>query len=115
MPGGGDGEGGKGTSAGGTGAATTKPAVGMSNLRAVITSETSRRVSFTPLVDGPVEISLFEVGADSDYQVAIKSGNKGVIKNGKLQIKVAKNQRESIDLVLTDGFTGAIKVVGHEI
>lgn len=113
--GGGDGEGGKGTSAGGTGAATTKPVVGMSNLRAVITSETSRRVSFTPLVDGPVEISLFEVGADSDYQVAIKSGNKGVIKNGKLQIKVAKNQRESIDLVLTDGFTGAIKVVGHEI
>jgi hypothetical protein len=28
---------------------------------------------------------------------------------------VSRNQRESIDLVLTDEFTGALKVVGHEI
>jgi hypothetical protein len=113
--GGGDGEGGKGSSKGGTGSATSKPTVGMSNLRAVVTSGTSRRVSFTPLVSGAIELSLFEVGADSDYLITATACSKGSIKNGKIQLAVAKGERESVDITLSENFTGALKVAGHEI
>ncbi len=113
--GGGDGEGGKGPSKGGTGSATSKPTVGMSNLRAVVTSGTSRRVSFTPLISGAIELSLFEVGADSDYLISATACGKGSIKNGKVQLTVTKGERESVDITLSENFTGALKVAGHEI
>lgn len=113
--GGGDGEGGKGTSKGGTGSSTSKPSVGISNLRAVITSGTTRRVSFTPMVSGPIELSMFEVGADSDYQISVTACNKGSIKNGKIQLLVTKNERESVEITLSENFTGALKVAEHEI
>lgn len=113
--GGGDSRGGKGIAKGGTGSAKSKPTVGMSNLRAVVTSGTSRRISFTPLVSGTIEISLFEVGADSDYLIAASACGKGTIKNGKLQLAVLKGERESVDITLSENFTGALKVAGHEI
>jgi hypothetical protein len=113
--GGGDSEGGKGTAKGGAGTATSKPSVGMSNLRAVITSEKTRKVSFTPLTSGMVEITIFEVGADSDYQISVSDSSKGEVKNGRILITVTKNQRESLEITLTEEFTGALKVAGHEI
>ena len=113
--GGGDGVGGVGVAPGGTGAASAKPLVGMSNLRAVITSENSRRVSFTPLRSGQIMLSIFEVGADSDYQADIVECSKGTISNGRIQLAVLMNKRETIDITLGAKFSGALKVTGYEV
>lgn len=71
--GGGDSEGGgKGTAPGGQGSSANRPGVSLNNLRAVSTSSRSRRIAFTPIQSGMVNISLYEAGADSDYELLIK-------------------------------------------
>lgn len=113
--GGGDEGGGSGAAAGGSGSGESKPITQLSNVRAVMTSAKSRRVTFTPQSEGAIELTLFEVGADSDYAIAVNSASIGELHAGRLQLKVAKGVRQSIDVILSEEFEGALKVVAHEI
>jgi hypothetical protein len=114
--GGGDSEGGgKGSAPGGQGSSANKPGVSLHNLRAVSTSSKSRRIAFTPVQSGFVSISLYEAGADSDYELPIKEATTGEIKSGKLILEVEKGNRIMIDVGFKAAFDGALKVVAHEV
>jgi hypothetical protein len=114
--GGGDSEGGgKGTAPGGQGSSANRPGVSLNNLRAVSTSSRSRRIAFTPIQSGMVNISLYEAGADSDYELLIKEASVGEIKNGRLILEVEKGNRVMVDVVFKSVFDGALKVMAHEV
>lgn len=114
--GGGDSEGGgKGTAPGGQGSSANRPGVSLSNLRAVSTSSRSRRIAFTPITTGMVNISLFEAGADSDYELPIKEASIGEIKSGRLILEIEKGSRVMVDVVFKSVFNGALKVMAYEV
>ena len=115
--GGGDGNGGKGDAGngGGGGGGKIKPAAPIENPRALITESNKRRISFTPLSDGNYEISLAEVGADSEYPLNINKSTTGVVRNGKIIIEAKKGVRNSMEIELSEHFDGALKVLAHEI
>lgn len=114
--GGGDSEGGgKGTAPGGQGSSASRPSVSLNNLRAVSTSSRSRRIAFTPIQSGMVNISLYEAGADSDYELLIKEASIGEIKSGRLILEVEKGNRVMVDVVFKSVFDGALKVMAHEV
>jgi hypothetical protein len=114
--GGGDSQGaGKGSAPGGQGSATSRPGVALANLRAVNKSSKSRRIAFTPIYSGLIKISLFEAGADKDYELPIKEATAGEIKNGKLVLEVNRGGRVMFDIVFKSAFDGALKVVAHEV
>lgn len=114
--GGGNSSGGAGASTGGSGAAdSTKPLAPISNPRAVVLTGNSRRLTFTPLSDAIYEVALYESGADSEYAISILSAQVGKVVAGKVHISAQKNQRLSLDVQLAEDFSGALKVVVHEI
>jgi hypothetical protein len=114
--GGGDSNGGgKGPAPGGQGAGANKASVPINDLRAITTSNRSRRISFTPTDTGFVAVSLYEAGADSDYELAIKEASIGERQNGRLILEVQKGSRVTVDVVFKSVFTGALKVMAHEI
>jgi hypothetical protein len=114
--GGGDSQGaGKGAAPGGQGSAASRPGVALANLRAVNTSSKSRRIAFTPIYSGLINISVYEAGADSDYELPIKEATAGEIKNGKLILEVERGGRVMVDIVFKSAFDGALKVVAHEV
>ena len=114
--GGGDSSGGgKGSAPGGQGAGANKASVSINDLRAITTSNRSRRISFTPIDTGFVAVSLYEAGADSDYELAIKEASIGERQNGRLILEVQKGSRVTVDVVFKSVFTGALKVMAHEI
>jgi len=114
--GGGSDEGGVGASAGGSGAGgQPEEQVSLSNPRAVVLTPATRRIGFTSSRSGKVRIALFEVGADSDYPLNVKKSSVGEIFNGKILLDLIKNSRFIIDVELGEEFSGALKVVAHEI
>lgn len=121
--GGGDGKGGTGTEdgdgsgGGGGGSATSanKSPVDISNVRAIVLSNTSRRIAFTPFSSGTFLVELREAGADSDYPLPITSTQNGAIKDDGVELKVVAGQRVILNVELAESFTGAVKVVAHEI
>jgi hypothetical protein len=120
--GGGEGEGGgnsegggKGAAQGGQGSSANRPGVSLNNLRAVSTSSKSRRITFTPVQTGIITISLYEAGADSDYELPVKEASIGEIKNGRLILEVEKNNRIMVNVVFKSAFNGALKVMAHEV
>lgn len=114
--GGGDGKGGVGDSAGGAGSGgQPEVSVSLSNPRAVVLTPGTRRIGFTPSRSGKVSIVLFEVGADSDYPLSVKKSSIGEVSNGKILLDLSKNSRSIIDVELAEEFSGALKVVAHEI
>jgi hypothetical protein len=104
---------GNGAGKGGSGAGAQRPTVQLLNPRAVITTANQRRIAFTAGKSGLVEISLFEVGADQDFQIQVKYANQGTIKDGKVRLNVKENAREVIEVKLAEEFNGALKVVAH--
>jgi hypothetical protein len=111
----GDGVGGDNANSGSVGSGHVKQLASLSNLRAVITSSKSRRLTFTPQCDGRLDISVFEVGADSDYQIGVSGTSAGTLKNGRVQIDALKGVRQSLEVDLNEEFGGALKVVAHEV
>lgn len=107
--------GGKGTAPVGQGSSANRPGVSLSNLRAISTSSRSRRISFTPIQTAMVSISLFEAGADSDYELPIKEASIGDIKSGRLILEVEKGNRVMVDVVFKSVFNGALKVMAYEV
>jgi hypothetical protein len=129
--GGGDGRGGHGNGEGGEGnkgedGATGKgdaggskssgsPTVAISNVRALVTAPRSRRIFFTPAKAGRIALSVLEAGADSDYEVGIQGSDQGTVANGKVILDTSANKRVAIEVTLTEDFSGALKVIAHEI
>ncbi len=117
--GGGDGLGGAGTGDGGTGPGsgtnTPNPGVEIDNVRAIVVDKKSRRISFTPTKTGSISIGAFEAGADSDYEVPIISSDVGSVAEGKVILNAVKNNRLTLSVELSENFSGALKVVAHEI
>jgi len=114
--GGGDGRGGVGDASAGSGSGGQPDVqLSLSNPRAVVLTPGTRRISFTPLRSGRVIIAMFEVGADSDYVLDVKKSSIGEVSNGKILLDLSKNSRTVIDVELSEEFSGALKVVAHEI
>lgn len=114
--GGGDGNGGAGEATGGTGGSdNSKPVAPIANPRAIVLTNNSRRLALTPLSNATYEISLFESGADSEYPVGIVASQLGDIVAGKIRVVASKNQRLLFDVHLAENFSGALKVVAHEV
>ncbi|MDO9405342.1 MAG: hypothetical protein Q7T87_15015 [Polaromonas sp.] len=96
-----------------TGGGNQKSVVQLLNPRAVVMAGNQRRIAFTAGKSGPVEISLFEVGADQEFQIQVKYSNQGTIRNGNVRLNVKENTREVIEVKLAEEFNGALKVVAH--
>lgn len=95
-----------------------KELVDIYNVRAPIGGGTSsrRRISFTAADEGDLEIALFISGADEDYPLFVKESSVGVVNSGRVLVSgVAQGQRLTIDAVLSEEFTGAIKIVAYKI
>lgn len=109
--------GGKGKGDGGKGGSgnASQPVVDIKNIRAIPTSKTSRNIAFTPTKSGQISLSILEAGADSDYDLAIISSSTGNILSGKVLLNVEANKRVNLSVDLEESFSGALKVVAHEI
>jgi hypothetical protein len=113
--GGGDGLGGKGDSEGGEGGGSQKAMVDINNVRAVLSGGKTRKIAFTPVSSGKIVLHVKEAGADSDYNVAIIKADRGVLGKGGVVLDVLAGTRINMDIELNQEFTGALKVVAHEI
>lgn len=56
-----------------------------------------------------------EAGADSDYDVAIVKSGLGVLGKGGVVLDVQAGTRISVDIELNQEFSGALKVMAHEV
>lgn len=117
--GGGDGVGGEGGGEGGSGSgsggAQSKPVASISNIRALGSSGKSRKVFFTPSKSGKIALGVMEAGADADYSIGIESSDIGTVEKGKVLLDVKSNTRVTLNVSLSEEFSGALKVVAHEI
>lgn len=113
--GGGDGSGGKGSGKGGTGGGAQKPLVDVNNVRAITSGTRTRKVAFTPVKSGTIVVRVMEAGADTDYEIAVVKSDVGSIDSGNVVINATAGSRISMDIELNQDFSGAIKVVAHEV
>lgn len=121
--GGGDGKGGEGNGEGGTGngeggtsgGGAMKPSVDINNVRAIPTGTKGRKLSLTPVKTGKLLIHVKEAGADSDYDISISKSNNGDLIAGGISLDVTAGQRVNLDIELNQDFSGALKVVAHEV
>ena len=113
--GGGDGRGGSGSGEGGSGGGSQKPIVSINNIRAIPLSSKERKISFTPTITGMISIRLMEAGADVDYDTSVSKSDLGEIKNGCVIVDVTAGSRFNVNVELNNDFSGALKVVAHEI
>lgn len=113
--GGGKGLGGKGDREGGEGGGSQKAMVDINNVRAILSGAKTRKIAFTPVSSGKIVLHVKESGADSDYDVAIVKSAQGILDKGGVVLDVQAGKRINVDIVLNQEFTGALKVVAHEI
>ncbi len=114
--GGGDGSGGEGGGSGSSrGTTKSNPAVGLSNVRAIMRGPSTRKISFTPQKTGRISLRVLEAGADADYAVGIQHADQGTIRRGALIMDVVLGTRKTVEVTLDQVFDGALKVVAHEI
>lgn len=114
--GGGDSKGGSGNGERDTsGGASVKPSVDINNVRAILSGTKGRRLSLTPVKSGKISIHVKEAGADSDYDIAISKANIGTLTSGGVVLDVIAGGRVSLDIELNQDFSGALKVVAHEV
>jgi hypothetical protein len=108
-------EGGTGGGTGGNGAGTPKAMMDINNVRAIALGANNRRISFTPVSSGKIVLHVKEAGADSDYPVSISKSSLGELGTGGVVLEVVAGARVSVDVELNQNFSGALKVVAHEI
>jgi hypothetical protein len=120
--GGGDGAGdprkdqeGSGGGAAGNGGASPKAFMDINNVRAIAIGTNKKRISSTPVSSGKIVLRVKEAGADSDYPVSISKSSTGDLGTGGVLLDVIAGTRVSIDIELNKNFSGALKVVAHEI
>lgn len=113
--GGGDGLGGQGDGEGGEGGGAQKAMVDINNVRAILSGTKTRRIAFTPVKSGQIVLHVKEAGADSDYDVSIVKAEQGALSKGGVVLDVMAGTRIVMDIELNQEFSGALKVVAHEI
>ena len=89
--------------------------VDINNVRAILTGGKTRKIAFTPVKSGKIILHAKEAGADSDYDVLIVKAGQGALSKGGVILDVQAGSRISIDIELNQDFSGALKVVAHEI
>lgn len=89
--------------------------VGLSNVRAVIKSPGTRTIFLTPSSSGKLLLSILEAGADSDYSLGVIKSSRGTVQEGKISLPVKAKERVELEVILSEDFDGAIKVVANEI
>lgn len=107
--------GGKGDGEGSEGGGSQKSLVDINNVRAILSGANTRKIAFTPVSSGKIVLHVKEAGADSDYDVAIVKSGLGVLANGGVVLDVQAGTRINVDIELNQVFSGALKVVAHEI
>ncbi|MDD5320748.1 MAG: hypothetical protein PHD43_09095 [Methylococcales bacterium] len=107
-----NGLGGKGD---GEGGGSQKVMVDINNVRAILSGTKTRKIAFTPVSSGKIVLHVKEAGADSDYDVAIVKSGQGILGKGGVVLDVQAGTRINIDIELNQEFSGALKVVAHEI
>lgn len=115
MGGEGAGEGGSGAKGGGGGGAEAKPHVAINNVRAIIADRKRRKLLFTPSKNGKIALEIMGAGADTDYNIEIESSDIGSVEKGKVLLEVTAHSRVMVNISLSENFSGALKVVAHEI
>lgn len=113
--GGGDDLGGQGDGEGGDGGGSQKIMVEINNVRAILSGNKTRKIAFTPVKSGKLILHVKESGADSDYDVSIVKAGLGMLLKGGVVLDVQAGSRINIDIELNQDFSGALKVVAHEI
>ena len=113
--GGGDWLGGKGDAEGSEGGGSQKTMVDINNVRAILSGAKTRKIAFTPVKSGKIVLHVKEAGADSDYDVAIVKSGQGVLGKGGVVLNVQAGTRINVEIELNQVFSGALKVVAHEI
>lgn len=113
--GGGDGHDGKNDGEGGEGGGSQKAMVDINNVRAILSGAKARKIAFTPVSSGKIVLHVKEAGADSDYAIGIVKSGQGVLDKGGVVLDVQAGTRIDVDIELNQEFSGALKVVAHEI
>lgn len=116
--GGGDGLGGQGAGEGGEGGEGTgqrTTVADINNVRAILTGGKTRKIAFTPVKSGKIILHVKEAGADVDYDVPIVNADSGTLSKGKVILDVQAGARVIVGIELNQEFSGALKVVAHEI
>lgn len=112
----GDGKGGPGD---GDGGSSGEVAVGselvVSRVRLMPLAGDFLRVSLTPEGTGKAALLFLAAGADKDEQLEIVSSSAGELRKSAVHVELKEGVRTTLDLKLADAYSGAIKVVAHEI
>ncbi len=109
------GDGGKATGGGGGGKAPPVVALALRNVRAVVTSPTRRRISFTPELTGDLKVELEDSGADTNRLLRMIEASNGTIIDGRMKIACEAGKRLTIDLLLDRPFDGTIRVKANAV
>lgn len=99
----------------GSGDSPIKSLVALQNIRAIIQSNNSRKVFFTPTKTGVIQLKVMQVGADAEYEVAIYTSSIGLLKDAGVVVEVTKGERVELELGMKQAYFGALKVVAYEI
>ena len=89
--------------------------VDINNVRFILSGAKARKIAFTPVSSGKIVLHVKEAGADSDYAIAIVKSGQGVLGKGGVFLDVQADTRINVDIELNQEFSGALKVVAHEI
>jgi hypothetical protein len=106
---------GEGEGTGGSGGHDIKSSQKLFNVRAIMTSMDSRRITFTPTVTGEVCLRLMRAGADTDHNIDVIESSGGLIKGGRIIVKVNDGCRITLDVKMERKFDGSIRIVAHEV
>lgn len=88
---------------------------GLCDIRAVVSTGNSRKISFTPTSSGLLRLRLMRAGADTDHDINIIECDKGQVKEGCVTMNVEANKRTTLNVKLGKSFDGSIKVLAYEI
>jgi hypothetical protein len=90
--------------------------ISLTGVRNILTSSTTRRVSFTPTQTAKISISFEQVGLEQNVLSLISSSSKGTIEQGaSVIIDVTKGTRETLDSTFASEMPGAMKVIANAI
>jgi hypothetical protein len=117
--GGGDGGGSgdlEGAGSGGRGRHSSKPPIPLKDIRNTIQLDEngqpySRRIHFTPDVEGPIQLALEATGVNQSVALGVIAADRGEIYQGKLRLTVSAGDRVSVSVTFAEPYDGPVEVV----
>lgn len=86
------------------------------DVRAVSLTPTRRRISFTPLQDGNLEVQLQMSGSDTNHALAVIRTDLGKVANGCVNgVSASANNRVVLEVELDRPFEGTLRVVANAV